>query len=499
MERSGLQAGGATTGALRAAKRQSALDAARRTHRRRRAAAGKGVAEVGFGWLAALGDFGAIALAAAASNVIYRMATFGLLPGVAPVTSVGAVIGALIVVFNLQRNEYSIRRFETFSGHFGRCISVWNLAFFCVFAIGFATKTTEVFSRAAIGVFYFVGLVTLGGMRVVMVRLAEATTRMGWLPPRRLLVVGFESELSGFVRRYDLSGSGMEIVAATMLRPGDGHLIDDLALAAATARMLRPDDIFIAVPWSQTRAIEACVDTFLQTPAELHLGSEAVLDRFTEAEVARLGPIFSLNVTRRPLSLPQRIEKRLFDIVAASLALILLAPVFAVVALLIRLDSRGPAFFLQRRYGFNQEPFRIVKFRTMTTMEDDAKLVQATRFDPRVTRIGAFLRKTSIDELPQLINVIAGDMSLVGPRPHALAHDQKYERRIAQYARRHNVKPGITGWAQVCGLRGEISGEETMRERVEHDLYYIDNWSLWLDLKILVMTAFSSKAHSGAY
>jgi len=165
----------------------------------------------------------------------------------------------------------------------------------------------------------------------------------------------------------------------------------------------------------------------------------------------------------------------------------------------VRLDSSGPVFFLQRRYGFNQEPFRIVKFRSMTTMEDDSKLVSAKRSDPRVTRIGAFLRRTSIDELPQLLNVLAGDMSLVGPRPHALAHDQRYESRIAQYARRHNVKPGITGWAQVCGLRGEIDTEDKMRRRVEHDLYYVDNWSLGLDLKIMAMTVFSSKSHTGAY
>ena len=154
--------------------------------------------------------------------------------------------------------------------------------------------------------------------------------------------------------------------------------------------------------------------------------------------------------------------------------------------------------FCERRYGFNQEPFRIVKFRTMTAMEDNANLISATRFDPRVTRIGAFLRRTSIDELPQLLNVLAGDMSLVGPRPHALAHDQRYEGRIARYARRHNVKPGITGWAQVCGLRGEIATEEKMRRRVEHDLYYVDNWSLWLDIKIIAMTIFSAKAHSGS-
>jgi Undecaprenyl-phosphate glucose phosphotransferase len=498
MEQRGMQLGGATTEALKISRRQSSAYSARRAHRRRLANAPKVLVEIGFGYLAAFCDFCAIVLAAVASNVIYKLATFGLLPDVEPVTEVGVAVGALVVISNIQRNEYVIRQFSEFSGQIGRCISVWNLAFFCVLALGFITKTTDVFSRGATGVLYVVGLLALGGMRVLMVRLVDTTTHKGLLPQRRLVVVGFESQLSAFVERYDLSKSRMEIISATMLR-GEAYLTDDLALAAATVRMLRPDDIFIAVPWSQTQTIEACVDTFLRTPAEIHLGPEAILDRFSEAEVAQLGPISSLNLTRRPLSTLQRIEKRAFDIVFASLALILLAPLFAVVALLIRLDGPGPIFFVQRRYGFNQEPFRIVKFRTMTAMEDDSNLISATRFDPRVTRIGALLRRTSIDELPQLLNVLAGDMSLVGPRPHALAHDQRYDRRIALYARRHNVKPGITGWAQVCGLRGEIATEEKMRRRIEHDLYYVDNWSLWLDIKIMAMTVFSSKTHSDVY
>jgi Undecaprenyl-phosphate glucose phosphotransferase len=485
--------------ALQAARRRSPAYFARRNHRRRLASAPKAVAEIGFGYLAALFDFCAIVVAAAAADTLYKLATFGLLPIVEPVTEVGILIGALVIVCNIQRSEYTIRNFDDFSGHIARCFSVWNLAFFCVLALGFFTKTTDVFSRGATGVLYVVGLLTLGGARVAMVGLVGVTKRNGLLPRRRLAVVGFESELSTFLRRYDLSKSGMEIVSATAIREGETYLGDDLALAAAMVRVLRPDDIVIAIPWTQTRIIESCVDAFLRTPAEIHLGPEAILDRYSKAEVAQLGPISSLNLTRRPLSVVQRIEKRIFDTTLAALALALLAPLFAIVALLIRLDGPGPIFFLQRRYGFNQEPFRIVKFRTMTAMEDDANLIAATRFDPRVTRVGAFLRRTSIDELPQLLNVLAGNMSLVGPRPHALAHDQRYDSRIDQYARRHNVKPGITGWAQVCGLRGEIASDEKMRRRVEHDLHYIDNWSLWLDVKIIGLTVFSSKAHAGVY
>jgi Undecaprenyl-phosphate glucose phosphotransferase len=494
-----MQSGSASAAAIRAARRLSPAHFARQRYRRWLSRAPNAIVEIGFAYLAAASDFCAIVIAAAASGVLYKLLTFGLLSEVDPVTEVGILVGAVVVLCNTQRSEYSVRQFESFSGHIARCFSVWNLAFFCVLALGFLTKTTDVFSRGATAVFYVAGVLTMGGARAALVGIVEATKRKGLLPPRRLVVVGFENELSAFVRRYDLSKSGMEIVSATVLREGEAFLADDLALAAATVRVLRPDDIVIAIPWTQPGVVEACVDTFLRTPAEIHLGPAAILDRFLEAEVAQLGPISSLNLTRRPLSILERGEKRLFDIVLATFGLVILSPLLAVVALLIRLDSAGPVFFLQRRYGFNQEPFRIVKFRTMTAMEDNAKLISATRFDPRVTRVGGFLRRSSIDELPQLLNVLIGHMSLVGPRPHALAHDQRYDSRIAQYARRHNVKPGITGWAQVRGLRGEIATEEKMRARVEHDLYYIDNWSLWLDIKIIMLTAFSSKTHSDVY
>ena len=170
----------------------------------------------------------------------------------------------------------------------------------------------------------------------------------------------------------------------------------------------------------------------------------------------------------------------------------LLAPLFAVVAYLIKRDSKGPVFFLQRRRGFNHREFRIWKFRTMTTMDDGDVILQSQgSSDLRVTKVGHYLRRLNIDELPQLINVLRGEMSLVGPRPHAVAHDKLYETRIEKYPRRLNMRPGITGWAQVNGFRGETDTDEKMRARVDHDLYYIDNWSPWFDLKILLKTVLS--------
>jgi lipopolysaccharide/colanic/teichoic acid biosynthesis glycosyltransferase len=170
------------------------------------------------------------------------------------------------------------------------------------------------------------------------------------------------------------------------------------------------------------------------------------------------------------------------------------------VSILIKLDSRGPVLFRQLRHGFNDEPIKVLKFRTMTTFEDTRhEFRQAVRGDPRITRVGRILRRTNIDELPQLLNVLKGEMSMVGPRPHAVAHNEMYQDQIRGMSRRHNVKPGITGWAQVNGLRGETDTIEKMRKRVEYDLYYVANWSLVFDLKIMVMTLISKHAYTNAY
>jgi putative colanic acid biosynthesis UDP-glucose lipid carrier transferase len=192
-------------------------------------------------------------------------------------------------------------------------------------------------------------------------------------------------------------------------------------------------------------------------------------------------------------------SKRLLDLLIAVPTLILTAPLLLAVALLIRLDSAGPIVFRQTRLGLGGRPFGILKFRTMNVVEDGEHVVQAARNDARITRAGAFLRAASLDELPQLLNVIKGEMSLVGPRPHATAHDALYATLIPGYELRQSVKPGITGWAQVNGLRGETDTLDKMVKRVEHDLEYIQRWSVWLDLKILVLTIFGRKVRQNAY
>ena len=227
-------------------------------------------------------------------------------------------------------------------------------------------------------------------------------------------------------------------------------------------------------------------------------GEENVSVEYTNADLARHGPLASLQLVRAPLSRLDLLQKRAFDFLAATSGLIAAAPFMAIIAVLIKLDSPGPVFFRQRRYGFNRKPFRILKFRTMSTLDDGAVVNQATRHDPRVTRVGRWLRRLNLDELPQLLNVIRGEMSLVGPRPHAIAHDHEFEKVVDSYACRHNVKPGITGWAQVHGFRGETNTPDKIERRLEYDLYYIENWSLARDVWILFWTVFSPTAYRNA-
>jgi exopolysaccharide biosynthesis polyprenyl glycosylphosphotransferase len=191
--------------------------------------------------------------------------------------------------------------------------------------------------------------------------------------------------------------------------------------------------------------------------------------------------------------------KRAFDLGAALVGLVLLSPLFLIVALAIKLDSNGPVLFRQLRHGRNEQAISVFKFRSMSVMEKGGEFKQAQRNDPRVTRVGRILRRTNIDELPQLLNVLVGDMSIVGPRPHAIAHNNMFREAIAPFSRRHSVKPGITGWAQANGHRGETDTIDKMARRVEFDLHYIDHWSLWLDLKIVFMTLVSRQAYFNAY
>ncbi|MEH3118751.1 MAG: sugar transferase [Methylorubrum populi] len=455
-------------------------------------------------------DLAAIVMVGFAMDAAYYAYTSGgaLIPLSRSLNLQTAGFLALIVVLtNLARGEYRIEHCLSRTPHLQRTATLWLLAWAVALLVGFATKTTHDFSRVASVAFFLVGLPVTILVRATMVALVRRGSTSRSASASRVHLVGYEEDIANFYANNDVDALGLRIVGTSYLRrfdpgPGPGSaealLAEDLDLAVSVVRFLRPDDVFVLVPWSAAADIERCIDAFLRVPAALHLRPGTMMDRFPDLQVARVGRLSGLNIGRRPLSVGEILLKRAFDVTLAGIGLLLLAPLFIALAVLIKLDSPGPVFFRQRRYGFNQEAFGVYKFRSMRAAPD-APFRQASRNDDRITRVGALLRRTNLDELPQLLNVIRGDMSLVGPRPHALAHDRSFERRIALYARRHNVKPGITGWAQVNGFRGETLTDAAMEARVQADLHYIDNWSLWLDMTILFRTIVSPRAYRNAF
>ena len=269
------------------------------------------------------------------------------------------------------------------------------------------------------------------------------------------------------------------------------------------------DEIVIALPWSADQRILEILRRFRHLPVPIRLAPELIAFSTADGQPGT-DRLATFTIREQPVSEWNMIVKNMFDRVLASFLLLLAMPTMAVIAVLIKLDSPGPIFFRQKRLGFNNRPFNVLKFRTMSHgggSEDGVR--QAQRGDRRVTCIGRFLRRSSLDELPQLFNVLRGEMSLVGPRPHPIwaragelwpdQGDRPLDAIFSEYASRHRMKPGITGWAQVCGYRGETETVDKMAKRVEHDIYYIDNWSLWLDVRILAKTLLSAVADKNAY
>jgi polysaccharide biosynthesis protein PslA len=392
-----------------------------------------------------------------------------------------ALLSLVIIATKALRSEYGLDSAMSRKSTFQRTFTLWLVAWAVVLVVSFMTKSTNDYSRiVSLGIFCF-GLPVLVLTRAAMVRLVRRSLAAGSTSTSRVHLVGYEEDIARFYAGSEADHLGLRIVGTSYLR-----------------RVLRPDDVFVLVPWTDAAEVERCIDAFLRVPSALHLRPGAVLDRFPDLQVTRVGGVSGINIGRRPLNVGEIVLKRALDLTVATIALVSLSPLLAAIAVAIKLDSPGPVFFRQKRYGFNQQPFGVFKFRSMRA-DAGAAFRQATRNDSRITRVGAILRRTNLDELPQLINVLRGEMSLVGPRPHALAHDRSFERRIALYARRHNVRPGITGWAQVNGFRGETLTDLDMERRVSCDLHYIDNWSIWFDIQIMVQTLVSRRAYKNAF
>jgi Undecaprenyl-phosphate glucose phosphotransferase len=453
---------------------------------------------------AILADAMVILAIAVLMGAAYHLSVYGDAGPLISFFEIGLVATTIFVLPSAIHGHYALPNYLSFKPHIRRVFTLWNVTFLCLLTLGFLAKMTDIYSRGTMILFYAGGLPAILLVRYALVQAVLVGSRLGFVSAQRVFLIGSEDDIATFLNRYEPWNFGLYVVAAATLSPAASAaarrsaLEFDLKRAVDVAREQQPDAVFIVVPWSQTETIDRCVEEFLTIPVEIHLSPEHILDRFDHVRISKLGKMASLQLTRAPLSASEVLLKRAFDIVVSAGALVVLAPLFALVALLIKLGSPGPVFFLQRRYGFNQQPFRIIKFRTMTALDDGDVVMQAKRHDPRITWIGRWLRRTNIDELPQLINVLKGDMSLVGPRPHALSHNREFEQKISLYARRHNVSPGMTGWAQVNGLRGETDTDDKMRRRVDCDLYYIDNWSMWFDLRILLLTVFSRGAYRNA-
>lgn len=475
---------------------------ARRRGRDVRLALGSGMV----GAAAALLELAAIMVASAITGAGWHLLNYGEGGDVQAYVGVGALTGVLYTLPFLFRSEYRVDSFLGPGRSLARLLNVWTYAFFSLAALAFLTKTTGLASRGWLAMFFALGGATVAASNFAVRSAIRALVANGMVEARRLMIVGTREDIQGFTERHSTAATGIAVVSTVTLPADsaeaqqDGGDIDAVVVSAIErARLQSISDVMILVPNdAAARLASGIANRFMDLPVAVHLGRHTLAERFPNLEVSQIGRTRTLALRCRPLNGCELALKRAFDVVAAALGLVLLAPLLALIAAAIKLGSAGPVFFRQRRRGFNQQEFAIWKFRTMTTLDDGERIVQAQANDPRVTRVGRILRRYNLDELPQLINVLLGDMSLVGPRPHAVAHDRYYERVIKCYARRLNVKPGITGWAQVNGFRGLTETEHAMRSRIAHDLYYIDNWSVALDIYIIALTVLSPKAFRNA-
>lgn len=367
----------------------------------------------------------------------------------------------------------------------------WTIAFGAVIALMFLLKSSLDMSRGVASAVYVAGFGLLLVTHFIATRLVAALAASGRVRPRRVLLVtrtGASDAATAIAHDPTITASAFEVVALD-------DRADPVGDVVAIARDLQPDEILLSLPFQDAELIDRVADGLMVTPATIRLAPTGLSSRVFALSHEGVGGVV---LARAPLDAWERMQKRAFDIVVATAGLIALAPLLVIVGILVRLDGRGPALFRQTRYGFNQTPFTVFKFRTMRVAEAGSDFTQATRDDPRITRLGRILRRTNVDELPQLLNVLMGDMSIVGPRPHPVALDDAFQSRIAHYTRRHIVKPGMTGWAQVHGLRGETDTDEKMRMRIEYDLVYVENWSLSLDIRIVLMTLFYGAAYRNA-
>ena len=455
------------------------------------------------GQITAAVDYFLIVVACIVAGVGYHALVLGGgLPAVMQYVAAGNVVAALFVFGAASHGIFNPVKLVAGRFQVRSIIFYWSVALVSFASFLFLAKSGPDFSRGTIIVFGGLGLLTLLASHLWISAIVKEGLAKGTIAGDRAITIGDREAVMQLSQTNVLQKSGAWEIKRYLLpqlsRAGYAEGLRLVDEAMQFVRMHRVDCILLALQWSDEERRNLICERLQAVPVPVLL----LPDQHVESIFSRgraLGQEFTVEIQRPPLSSGELALKQALDMILASVLLIGLAPLFAVVSLLIKLESSGPIIFRQQRKGFNGREFTILKFRTMNVMENGRTIRQARKDDARVTRVGRILRATSIDELPQLINVVLGHMSLVGPRPHALAHDDEYSELIANYAFRQHVKPGLTGWAQVNGFRGETARLELMERRLNCDLWYIRNWSFWLDLKILVLTGFEVLRGRNAY
>ena len=414
----------------------------------------------------------------------------------------------LTAIYMHFANIYSYGSIAAFSLQFGKVTVLWGAVFVTLMALAYFARISDSYSRVWVITWFTLTLIAFGVLRIAVAFQVESWIRRGELDINvavigagdlaRRLVRDLEARRETGYRvvgiYYDGTGGAPPEIAGHPFR----GTVDDLLTSMRTSRV---DEIVVALPGRDSAQIRQVTDRLRSVAANVKLCPEEISLELPNLGFGEVAGIPMLKLSERPLSGWNLFAKAIEDRCLSPLLLLAFAPVMLLIAAAIKLTSRGPVFFRQTRYGFNNNEFVVLKFRTMREGEapSDPAVAQARRDDPRVTAVGRLLRRTSLDELPQLFNVLRGEMSLVGPRPHAVAHNVEYSAVINEYLSRHRVKPGITGWAQVNGFRGETRTLDLMRQRVQYDLYYIEHWSVLFDLRILLMTLFVGFVHRNAY
>lgn len=423
-----------------------------------------------------------------------------------------AFFGTTLAVLIVQTMAgYQVTVLRSFLRQTAKAIAGFGIAILALIAIGFFTKLSGQYSRVWLGGWLLAGTLFLLVYRSAVAFYVRRAMIHGRLE-RRAVIVGGGQPAAELIRSLETQNDSDIRICGIFDDRDDKRSplivagypkLGTVSELVEFARMARVDMLIVSLPISAEGRVLQLLKQLWVLPVDIRLSTHANQLRFRPRSYSYEGPLAFLDVVDKPIADWDAMMKRGFDIVLSALAALILSPLMIATAIAIRLESRGPILFRQKRYGFNNEVIDVLKFRSMyhEMADPDAKQV-VTRNDPRVTRVGRFIRKTSIDELPQLFNVLRGDLSLVGPRPHAVnahTHNKLWDEVVDGYFARHKVKPGVTGWAQINGWRGEVDDEEKIRQRVNFDLYYIENWSLLLDLYIVAITPFRILNSENAY